>query len=232
MILSAAVLSVLSRLIYIFLPFKNLNDLYVFYSWAGSMTTMINASTYATFISVIIHSVRVRFAKINEGLNLRHCKTTIRMITKLHVQLCEVVDLINNIFMLPFAIYMASSLASMTFTFFQLYECLVSATIDPFQRSSLILASSWNTVMCIVIMTVVVGCSKASIEGEKCGNVLQPVLQDEANDGEIKRLRSFGQLISHKRPIFTCGLFELNLGLISMVRKKYKFRINNFFLQF
>jgi hypothetical protein len=224
-----SVMAMMSRFIYTFLLYNRIDFAYQFYTYAGTTTSIINASGYAMLICVIVQSVRVRFAKINESLRRKNNKMAVRTIVKMHLKLCEIVDLINDIFMLPLAIFLASNLTGLTISSFQLYERIISEHIDIDKVSSLVLTSSWNTYMYIVIMTVVVGCSKAAIEGEKCGNVLHQVLQDEVDGGEIKILRSFGQLISHKRPIFMCGLFEFNFGLISMVRKKFKFRIYNFF---
>ncbi|KAG5669275.1 hypothetical protein PVAND_017165 [Polypedilum vanderplanki] len=210
----AGSLSILSKIIFTVLFSSDANLFYQFLVWLGGLTTIINGSAYLTFVIVIIHGVKIRLIKFNEEIQKIDQKKIIKF-SKLHFQLCEIVDLINLVFMFPFAIFLASNLTGMTFMCFQLFESYLF--INSNLLGTLIFVILWNGFLSIAILYFIFKCSKTTIDGKLSYEIVNKTLRKES-DGKLKnRLRIIKQQIWHKEIIFSCGLFEVNFGVILMV---------------
>lgn len=146
--------------------------------------------------------MREYFQVLNEIL----IKSTSREVLALHMQLCEMISELNDIFAMPIGYFTYANGSCMTFALFELFDMLVA------ERSVIQIAFgiSYSVVIFnfhIMVFLFYLSCSLLSSEKEKSFKMIsnsKNTLNSTRNFVNLLQLQSSQQK-------FSCGLFEFNM---------------------
>lgn len=157
---------------------------------------------------------------IQNILNSYSSNFVLKMLSILHIQLNEAIKLINTIFLLPVAFFIALNLCGLTFSLYETYDLIVAT------ESSL---SHLGYNMAIYLLNlhyfiytfsaILISVSTANSRDETC-KIMKNILIDEFNDKCSKQIRIFKLQIKSSRFDFSCGLFDFNWTLLFSVSVK------------
>ncbi|KAG5669274.1 hypothetical protein PVAND_017164 [Polypedilum vanderplanki] len=143
---------------------------------------------------------------------------SVKIFTNVHLQLCEILKVINFQFLLVNTCFVALNLIAMIFVFFQIFVFARSSVKKSArQMNNLMLSTLWNIFVTFKIAAVTGACAATSREGKKSEKILFEILHKENDEKVAIKLRIFVLQLKHLKPSFSCGLFEYDLGLICMI---------------
>jgi len=181
-------------------PFE-LNDVI---SMAGSYFIFLSVIAYITLFCLLVLAIKKRFEWINKVL-LRAFQTEyderafesdldvkqkVRMLSTLamlHDFLCEAIAILNQIFSVVIACFIAVDLVGIAFSLFEFYV-ISSSALNYHQLGYCINANLWNFYIGIYIFGVICSCSLTMKQGQLTLTILQKALHFVDDDTTKNRV--------------------------------------------
>jgi hypothetical protein len=206
----------------------------------------ISIHCYVSFFIVMAFHIKMRFEIINEilmtafhtkCLNKRN-KTefqniltshspiyVLKVLSILHIQLNDAIKLMNKIFLLPVAFFIAMNLCGSTFSLYETYD-LISAAQKNLRHlgynMAIYLLNLHYFMYTFAVIAITVSVTRNRDETYK---LLKNISFEEFDDKLNEKIRIFELQIKSSRAQFSCGLFDFNWTLLYSVSIKYIFLV-------
>jgi hypothetical protein len=127
----------------------------------------------------------------------------------------NLIKIFNETFSFYVAIYTVYNLLNQLLTLFTIY--LVITNHDEILYEFALIIFMWDLVTVSVMILAIVSCCLVNNETKKCEKILQEKLLSEKNPKTRKKIKIFTLQFQHTSAKFSCGLFEFDLRLLTMV---------------
>lgn len=181
--------------------------------WCGS-------AIYIVSCCVVVIVIRSRLCILNLILKRKIKKSTILIVSLLHLQLCQLVVRNLKVFSFQLASVICMNIFNTTLGLFELYEMLKyneNDSLRMFFVASTIMLNIFYTILIILIITAA---SLTMNEGEKTLTILHEGIfkEIEVHDGKLmKRFQIFLLQLEHFNVNITCGFFIFDWKVFMMV---------------
>jgi len=198
---------------------------------------IISINSCVSFFIAMTFYVKLRFQIVNEVLtSTLHIKIlnkqnqdtfnshspiyVLKVLSTLHIQLNDAIKLMNRIFLLPVAFFIAMNLCGLTFSLYETYD-IVSATQKDLRHlgynMAIYLLNLHYFMYTLTVIAITVSVAK---NRDKTYNILKNISCQEFDGKLNERIRIFTLQIKSSRTQFSCGLFDFNWTLLYSVSIK------------
>jgi len=204
---------------------------------------IIGVHSYISFFILVAYYVKLRFTTINEiliiKLNVKDTKIIkkwnqknyqnilmphsslyiLKVVSMLHIQLNDVMNLMNKIFLLPVAFFIALNLYGSTFSLYETYD-LISTSEDNIRHLGYNLAIYFLNIHYFIYTFMIIAISVLVTRArDKTHKILKEFLHKNLDEGLRNRIQIFILQIKSSKTEFSCGLFNFDWALMYSVSK-------------
>lgn len=225
-------------------PQKSLQNIKFFFP---IMVELLYINTFVFFFIVVAYSIKVRFDIINQILmvkfsfadqkNTRNCIIEVinsypstyilKILSILHIQLNDVISLINKLFALPIMLFLAYNLCGSTFALYESYDIIFSGQENLRQLGYTLGVYVMNiNYFAYNFTSIVMSVGVASVRN-KTAEILNEILCKKI-DGKLRnKIKVFLLQIRSSTADFSCGLFTFDWTILFAVSLSYNFEFKN-----
>jgi hypothetical protein len=177
---------------------------------------------YITFYMTISSAARKRFETLNKVLE--SSPGSVKVISSLHLQLCEVVTLLNRIFSIPLTSFLLFNMLAIVFSLYEGYAIMVKRSIALSQFGFCIQTIVLSVHYKLYVVGVVMASTMMSREAKKIMGVLSRVGGLSWGEklskigGLNRRRRIFKLQLVHTDVQFSNGMFNFDWHMMHSVR--------------
>jgi hypothetical protein len=187
----------------------------------------------------MLYNVKIRYEVINQMLfyqdkyfktlenwsqkdipitsNLQSPIYVIKVLSILHIQLNDVIGIINKIFAVPIMFLMAHNLSGLTFSLYETFDQLFTQTFD-LEHIGFNINVYLLTVHLFAYIVATVYLSSSTLKIRDDTNEVLTVIQHRNIDKNLrKKIKIFLLQIKSSKDKFSCGLFRIDWQLIFSV---------------
>lgn len=134
----------------------------------------------------------------------------LRILSTIHIQLNEIMKIMNQIFSLPIALFMGYNLFGCTFSLYETYDLVLLPNQNLRHVGYNIAISLINFHYFIYIFLVIAMSANVTECRNETYNILMKILHGKFDEKFKKKIRIFILQIKHSRAEFSCGLFNFD----------------------
>jgi hypothetical protein len=141
----------------------------------------------------------------------------LKSLLTIHIQLNEIINLMNKIFSFPIALFLGYNLFGSTFSLYETYDIVFQQNLSlrHFGYNIAIILTNLNYFIYNLITIVI------SVSVTRCRNetydILIKMLHEKYDEKFKKKIRLFILQIKHSRAEFSCGMFNFDWMVLYMV---------------
>lgn len=219
-----------------------INDRFLLF-YTPSQFLLTTVHSYVLFYIVCTFYIKIRFTVINELLLMKfqdgadekittkwsqknfqnilnsYSQTYIlKLLSIMHIQLIDTIKLVNGVFTLPIALFMALNLCGFTFSLYETYDLLKSSTKHVHHIGYTITISFFHIHYFIYNFVAIFVSTLVARERDMTHEILQRIFNGNFDANTRRQLRLFMMQTKHSRVDFSCGIFNYDWILLHSVR--------------